>query len=87
LYGLVGRYGAPTTKPFIVDAKELGVVSSKLLCDALHRTSSDSPIHFTVRGPAVMNERREKYVLVFMHKSDSTRPGPLVFIRQCCCVA
>jgi hypothetical protein len=30
--------------------------------------------------------RKAKYVLLFMDKSDSTRPGPLVFIPPCCCV-
>jgi hypothetical protein len=34
-----------------------------------------------------MSTRKAKCVLVFMGKPDSTRPGPLVFIRECYCVA
>jgi hypothetical protein len=30
-----------------------------------------------------MSTRKAKCVLVFMGKPDSTRPGPLVFIREC----
>jgi hypothetical protein len=44
------------------------------------RTHAQGGYHWSNGGAAPLWTRRAKCVLVFMDKSDSTRPGPLVFI-------